>query len=151
MSDEPTNGKPYEAMTPEERQRLMDFILNQQAQFFTGITGLLQVNAKHERRLERAENILRSGVVLGRRVRSRVGQAEKRVEAAETDLSMVKDLLMDAARVSGENSRDINAVNRDLAAVNQRLDRLTAATEANTQAIGALTEAVAKRNGNGGA
>jgi hypothetical protein len=128
MSDTPNNsgnghatGKPYAEMTPEERSRLMDFLLAQQAQFFANqeafradlaemkelqakndrqIETLLQFAARHDRRIERADNILRLGVRAGRRLRSRVRETENTLDA-------VKELLLDNARQGGENRRDL--------------------------------------------
>ena len=159
MSDEPNNGgndngKPYAEMSPAERARLMNFILHSQAQFFADIEAiketqarnakqieaLLTVDERHERRLQRAENIIRSAVVIGRRERARI-------RANEKALDMVTELLLDNAQRTGElrqtqaeNARQLAGEREARQASEQRLDRLAA-----------MVEKLAERDGNGAA
>ena len=48
-------------MTEEERQRQMDFILNQQAQFVTDIQSLQERDVAAEKRMTRIESVLVKG------------------------------------------------------------------------------------------
>ena len=165
MSEE-SNGKKFSAMTPAERDQTMHFMVDQQAQFFADleamkeiVNGLLTVDARHQRRLERVENIIRSALVIGRRERSRIRvldkEAAQRQEQVNADLDAVRELLLDNARHSGENRRDIAELRQAISDAvqdnarhsgeNQRdIAELRQATARNTEAIGALTAAIAK-------
>ena len=168
MSEE-SNGKKFSAMTPAERDQTMHFMVDQQAQFFADleamkeiVNGLLTVDARHQRRLERVENIIRSALVIGRRERSRIRvldkEAAQRQEQVHADLDAVRELLLDNARHSGENQRDIAELRqatsdavRELLLDNARhsgenqrdIAELRQATARNTEARGALTAAIA--------
>lgn len=144
-------GKPYAAMTPEERSRLMDFMLNQQAQFFADITemkavlaDLLKVNDKHERRLERAENILRSAVVIGQRTRTELRTQGRTNQAEIAQLIQVQAYNEALAQ---RNSEQI-AANAEAIKENAEVIRDLAAT---VNQLAVTVNRLAERNGNGGA
>lgn len=144
MSEE-TNGhgtgKPYAEMTPAERSRLMDFIVTQQAQFFADITeikavlaDLLTVNAKHERRLERAENILRSAVVIGQRTRTELRTQGRTNQEEIAQLIQVQAHNEALAQRNGEQIAALRENQAETAALVQRTGEQMAVLQATQEA-----------------
>jgi len=67
-------------MTDEERQRAMDFIVEQQAKFFVDIDKLNESYRNAEGRFDRDERILKLMIRAGRRLRKRVRELDERFE-----------------------------------------------------------------------
>lgn len=83
MSDDNDNGN-GQPMTNEQRQRMMDFILSQQAQFFADLEAMKEAfateHAQAIHRLDRLERVLKMALVAGRRVRSEFRQSQKEIK-----------------------------------------------------------------------
>ena len=67
-------------MTDEERQRAMDFIVDQQAKFFVDINKLNESYRNAESRFDRDEKILKLMIRAGRRARRRLREMDERFE-----------------------------------------------------------------------
>jgi len=67
-------------MTDEERQRAMDFIVEQQAKFFIDIDKLNESYRNSESRFDRDEKILKLMIRAGRRARRRLRELDERFE-----------------------------------------------------------------------
>jgi hypothetical protein len=61
-------------MTEEERQRQMDFILEQQAQFVTNMQRLEEADARAAKRIDRVESVLKLAIRAGQRERKETGE-----------------------------------------------------------------------------
>ena len=115
-------------MTDEERQRTMDFILQQQAQFAAGMQRLEEADARASKRLDRLE---RTVVLMARQfrherrdLRERIGPlVDARVKAEERHSHLdekmnalidsqikTEEALRSLAAVTERNSRDIAAL-----------------------------------------
>jgi len=66
-------------VTEEERQRQMDFILNQQAQFTAGIQKLQETQAQGEARLNRLERVAKLMIRAGLRARRQMREQDERI------------------------------------------------------------------------
>jgi hypothetical protein len=128
-------------MNDEERQRTMDFILQQQAQFTVGMQKLEEVDARASKRLDRLERYLR---LMGRRFRRGRNELDERMTAlinaqirSEDKASGTEDLLK---RLEESHARS-----------EERLTRLEGLTARNSEDIAALAKVVANmargRNG----
>ena len=69
-------------MTDEERQRAMDFIVEQQAKFAVDIEQLNESYRKAEHRFDRDERILKLMIRAGRRERQTRSEADERLTNA---------------------------------------------------------------------
>ncbi len=120
-------------MTPEERQRQMDFILDQQAQFTANIQQLQEAQTKGEQRTGRLERVVKLMVRAGLRARRDAADSDARI-------TTLVDSQIRTEEISRRNSEDIAA--------------LVTTTERNSQSISALAEIVrqmaTRQNGNGG-
>ena len=67
-------------MTDEERQRAMDFIIEQQAKFAVEIEQLNELYRKAEGRFDRDERILKLMIQVGRRARQHLREQDLRFE-----------------------------------------------------------------------
>jgi hypothetical protein len=99
-------------MTDEERQRTMDFIIAQQAQFSVDIQKLkestqelseLQKNAtlktnRHDHQLDRLERILKLVIKAGVRERKRLREEDKRLRESQAHSDKRLDALIDIIR-----------------------------------------------------
>jgi len=99
-------------MTDEERQRTMDFIIAQQAQFSVDIQKLkestqelseLQKNAtlkanRHDHQLDRLERILKLVITAGVRERKRLREEDKRLRESQAHSDTRLDALIDIIR-----------------------------------------------------
>jgi hypothetical protein len=109
-------------MNDEERQRTMDFILRQQAQFTVGMQKLEEADTRASRRLDRLERTL---VLMARRFRRERDDIQERMAA-----------LVDAQiRTEEAGNRMEDAVTRMEDAVRS----LTATTERNSNDIASLS------------
>jgi hypothetical protein len=120
-------------MTPEERQRQMDFILDTQAQFTANIQQLQEAQTRGEQRTGRLERVVKLMVRAGLRARRDAGDQDARI-------TTLVDSQIRTEEISRRNSEDIAA--------------LVTTTESNSQSISALAEIVrqmaTRHNGNGG-
>jgi hypothetical protein len=66
-------------VTDEERQRAMDFIVEQQAKFSVDIEQLNESYRKAEGRFDRDERILKLMIKAGRRARGQIREHDKRM------------------------------------------------------------------------
>jgi uncharacterized coiled-coil DUF342 family protein len=81
MSEENNNNNgDYKPMTDEQRQRMMDFILEHQAKFSVDIDKLNEAHDKAIIRLDRLERIMKMALVAGRRVRSEFRQSQSDIK-----------------------------------------------------------------------
>ena len=118
-------------MDAEERQRTMDFILQQQAKFDAGINELRENYAKADVRLTRLENILRGAIRTG--LRERREWREK--YAALVDAQIKTE---DAARGQTDRMTELQAVVRRNS---ENIKSLEEATRRNSENIKSLEEA----------
>jgi hypothetical protein len=109
-------------MNDEERQRTMDFILKQQAQFSAGMQKLEEADARAEKRLDQ---LGRTVVLLARQFRRERKDLRERIAA-------LVDAQIRTEEITRENSEAIRA--------------LTAATERNSEAIRALTDTTGRNS-----
>ena len=79
FGDEIAERRP--AVTDEERQRQMDFILNQQAQFVTNMQKLEEADTQANKRIDRLERVLKLALRAG--LRERKERRESTKEARE--------------------------------------------------------------------
>ena len=68
-----------EDLTDEERQRQMDFILEQQAQFVTNIQRLEEAQANADKRTDRLERVMKMMVRAGLRARREMREQDARI------------------------------------------------------------------------
>jgi len=120
-------------MTPEERQRQMDFILDTQAQFTANIQQLQEAQTRGEQRTGRLERVVKLMVRAGLRARRDAADQDARI-------TTLVDSQLRTEEISRRNSEDIAA--------------LVTTTESNSQSISALAEIVrqmaTRHNGGGG-
>jgi len=83
-------------MTDEERQRAMDFIVEQQAKFSVDIEQLNESYRKAEGRFDRDERILKLMIRAGRRARQNMREQDKRFESQMTIVNQKLSALADA-------------------------------------------------------
>jgi hypothetical protein len=86
-------------MTDEERQRAMDFILEQQAKFAVDIEQLNESYRKAEHRFDRDERILKLIIKAGRRARQQLREQDelwKRQQAELVESGKHTDRRLDA-------------------------------------------------------
>ncbi|MFS8086579.1 MAG: hypothetical protein ACMG6H_13180 [Acidobacteriota bacterium] len=74
-------------MTDEERQRAMDFIVEQQAKFSVDIEQLNESYRKAEHRFDRDERILKLMIRTGRRERNTRSEVDERLTKALVELT----------------------------------------------------------------
>ena len=101
-------------MTDEERQRAMDFIVEQQAKFFVDIDKLNESYRNAEGRFDRDERVLKLMIRAGRRLRKRVRELDERFEQRFAKLT-------DALRTLAEDQTRTEA---SVSHTNKRLDAL---------------------------
>ena len=109
-------------MNDEERQRTMDFILKQQAQFSAGMQKLEEADARAEKRLDQ---LGRTVVLLARQFRRERKDLRERIAA-------LVDAQIRTEEITRENSEAIRA--------------LTTTTERNSEAIRALTDTTGRNS-----
>ena len=103
-------------MTDEERQRTMDFILRQQAQFTVGMQKLEEADARASRRLDRLERTL---VLMARRFRRERDDIQERMAAlvdaqirTEEATAKMEDAVRSLTATTERNSKDISALSK---------------------------------------
>ena len=74
-------------MTDEERQRAMDFIVEQQAKHSVELDKLIESHRRAEHRLDRDERILKLIILAGRRERRTRSEADERLTKALAELA----------------------------------------------------------------
>src|SRR6185503_13543255 len=117
-------------MTDEERQRAMDFIVEQQAKFSVDIDKLNESYRNAEGRFDRDERILKLMIRAGRRLRKRVREMDERFEQRFAIVTDALATLADAQkRTEASVARTEAAVARTDAAV-ARTDASVARTDA---------------------
>ena len=132
-------------MTDEERQRTMDFILKQQAQFAAGMQRLEEADTRAYKRLDRLERMMG---LMARRFRQERKDLRERIAAlvdaqikSEDKVSRTEDVLK---RLEESHLRS-----------DERLTRIEELTARNSEDIAALAKVVANmargRNGDDGA
>src|SRR5437588_990451 len=84
------------AVTDEERQRQMDFILNQQAQFVTNMQKLEEADTQANKRIDRLERILKLALRAGLRERKERRESNKALTASQADTDRKLDALIDS-------------------------------------------------------
>jgi len=122
-------------MDDEERQRTMDFILQQQAQFSAGMQRLEEADARADRRLGRLE---RTVVLMIRQFRRERRDLRERIAA-------LVDSQIRTEEITRQNSEDIRALNaameRDYEAIRGITRQNSEVIRSNSEAIRALTAA----------
>ena len=101
-------------MTDEERQRAMDFIVAQQAQFSVN-------QQKGEERISRLERILKLMVRAGRRTRRQLRELDERFEQRFVKLT---DALTTLAEAQARTEASVAHTEASVAHTNKRLDAL---------------------------
>jgi hypothetical protein len=98
-------------MNDEERQRTMDFILQQQAQFTVGMQKLEEADTRASRRLDRLERTL---VLMARRFRRERDDIQERMAAlvdaqirTEEATAKMEDAVRSLTATTARNSKDI--------------------------------------------
>lgn len=127
-------------MNDEERQRTMDFILQQQAQFTVGMQKLEEADARASKRLDRLERTL---VLMARRFRRERDDIQERI-AALVDAQIRSEEA--GARMEEAGTKMEDAVTRMEDAVRS----LTVVTERNSNDIASLTRNANDENNGGG-
>jgi septal ring factor EnvC (AmiA/AmiB activator) len=94
-------------MTDEERQRAMDFIVEQQAKFSVDIEQLNGSYRKSEHRFDRYERILKLMVKAGRRTRRQIREMDERFEQRFAKLT---DALTTLAEGQAHTDRRLDAL-----------------------------------------
>ena len=84
------------AVTDEERQRQMDFILNQQAQFVTNMQKLEEADTQANKRIDRLERVLKLALRAGLRERKERRESIKALTASQADTDRKLDALIDS-------------------------------------------------------
>ena len=157
MSDE-TNSesgttKPYAEMTPAERSRLMDFILQQQAQFFTDIEALKELQARNAHQIKgmlrliatpdpllvRARSVLGRVIVKGARERTRI-------RTHEAEISALIQVQAHNEALAQRNGEQIAALREGQAATAALIERNNEQTTALIQRNNEQTTALVQRN-----
>jgi 23S rRNA C2498 (ribose-2'-O)-methylase RlmM len=92
-------------MTDEERQRQMDFILNQQAQFAVNIQKLEEADTRASRRIDRLERVLKLAIRTGLRERKELRESTKELRES------LKALIASQAHTDQRLDALINIVN----------------------------------------
>jgi hypothetical protein len=91
-------------MTDEERQRKMDFILDQQAQFAVNMQKLEEADARSNKRIDRLERVLVLAIREYRRERKETREKFNALIGAQnrTDDAMAKLIESQRKRLNGE-------------------------------------------------
>ncbi|HEX8071794.1 MAG TPA: hypothetical protein VF546_17735 [Pyrinomonadaceae bacterium] len=133
-------------MTDEERQRQMDFIINQQAQFAAGIQRLQEAHAEGEKRvarLERAVQRMQEG-------QAQIQEAQARSEKRLGRLERVAQLMVRAGLRLRREVRQHDALITTLIDSQIRTEEIA---RRNSEDIGRLVEVVGRlashHNGDG--
>src|SRR5438874_1349059 len=84
-------------MTDEERQRAMDFIVEQSAKFSAEIQQLNESYRKAEHRFDRDERILKLMIKAGRRARQHMREQDERWERRYAELVELGELTLDSS------------------------------------------------------
>jgi len=145
-------------MNDEERQRTMDFILQQQAQFTVGMQKLEEADARASKRLDRFERTLR---LMGRRFRRERDDLRERMAAlvdsqikSEDKASMSDERLKRSEESFARSNERLTRIDESHARSEERLTRLEELTGRNSEDIAALAKVVSNmargRNGDGG-
>jgi hypothetical protein len=103
-------------MNDEERQRTMDFILQQQAQFTVGMQKLEEADTRASRRLDRLERTL---ALMARRFRRERDDLQERMTAlvdaqirTEEAAARMEEAVRSLTATTGRNSKDIEALSK---------------------------------------
>lgn len=103
-------------MNDEERQRTMDFILQQQAQFAVGMQRLEEADERASRRLDRLERTL---VLMARRFRRERDDIQERMAALvdaqirrEEATAKMEDAVRSLTMTTERNSNDIASLSK---------------------------------------
>jgi hypothetical protein len=110
-----------ERMTDEERQRAMDFIVEQQAKFFVDIDKLNESYRNAEGRFDRDERILKLMIRAGRRMRKRLRELDERFEQRFAKLT---DALRTLAEAQTRTEASVARTQASVAHTTERLDDL---------------------------
>ncbi|MDT5122465.1 MAG: hypothetical protein QOC96_1947 [Acidobacteriota bacterium] len=95
------------AVTDEERQRQMDFILNQQAQFVTNMQKLEEADTQANKRIDRLERVLKLALRAG--LRERKERRESTKEARE-DIKEIRESLKALIASQSHTDQRLNAL-----------------------------------------
>ena len=96
-------------MTDEERQRTMDFILQQQAQFAAGMQMLEEADARASKRLDRLE---RTVILMGQQFRRERHDLRERIAALVDAQVRTEEAMRSLTATTERNSRDIAALTK---------------------------------------
>ena len=99
-------------MNDEERQRTMDFILQQQAQFAVGMQRLEKADARASLRLDRLE---RTVVLMARQFRRERRDLRERIAALVDSQIMTEEITRQNSEAIRQNSDAISALTKTLA------------------------------------
>ncbi len=108
-------------MTDEERQRAMDFIVEQQAKFSVNIDKLNESYRNAEGRFDRDERILKLMIRAGRRMRRRLRELDEQFEQRFTRLT---DALTTLAEAQTRTEASVVRTEASVAQTNKRLGDL---------------------------
>ena len=96
-------------MTDEERQRTMDFILRQQAQFAAGMQRLEEADARASRRLDRLERTL---TLMAQQFRRERRDLRERVAALVDSQIRTEEAVRSLTATTERNSKDIATLSK---------------------------------------
>ncbi len=94
-------------MTDEERQRMMDFILQQQAQFAAGMQRLEEADARASVRMDRLERTL---ILMARRFRRERRDLRERINALIDSQMRTDEAVRSLTAATERNTKDITAL-----------------------------------------
>lgn len=125
-------------MTDEERQRTMDFILQQQAKFAADTERLKEEDARAHRRIDRLERVLKLAIRAGRRERKEFRERY----AALVDAQMRNEEIArrNAEKADERATRDEETSRRNSEKSEERFTRLEEAAQRATEAAARANE-----------
>jgi chromosome segregation ATPase len=137
-------------MTDEERQRTMDFILQQQAQFTVGMQKLEEADTRASRRLDRLERTL---ALMAQRFRRERDDLRERAAAlinaqvkSEDKVSRLDESHTRAEESFARSNERLTRVEESHVRSEARLTRLEELAESNSRAIDALAKSAGRNS-----
>ncbi len=135
-------------MTDEERQRTMDFILQQQAQFAAEMQRLEEADARASKRLDRLERYLR---LMGRRFRKGRNELDERMTAlinaqirSEDKAAGTEDLLKRLEESHARSDERMTRVEESYARSDERMARVEESHARSNEIMARLEESYAR-------
>jgi len=138
-------------MTDDERQRLMDFILEQQAatsvkldQLSDGHKQLLDSHRRDSIRLDRDERLLTLMIGAGRRARRDLRETQQIARQNSEDIKALIDSQLLTQHVAREQNESIKRLQETVARNSDDIKRNSETAERNSQAAEGANQAIAE-------